>query len=53
MIEANLHRIPIDRGNIRRIDLIREFSMQVHHVRFSISAHRFFEINLDLFGSVG
>lgn len=51
-IEVNLHRIRLDSENEPQNDLIREFSMQVHHERFYISASGFFHLNLDLMGSV-
>lgn len=52
VIEGNLHRISFDKDNEAQNDLVREFSMQVHHEQFIISANGFFNINLDLLGSV-
>lgn len=52
LIETNLHRISIDEENESQNDLVREFSMQVHHEQFSITASGFFHVNLDLLGSV-
>lgn len=52
LIEENLHRIPNDDENEAQNDLIREFSMQVHHQNFIISANGFCNINLDLLSSV-
>lgn len=37
---------------MRQNDLIRAFSMQVHHEYFFISANGFFQINLNLLSSV-
>lgn len=48
-----LHRISLDEENGSQNDLLlREFSMQVHHGCFVVTANGFFEINLDLLGSV-
>lgn len=52
LIERNLHRISIDRDKKAENDLIREFSLQVHHGRFFITANGFFPIDLNLIGSV-
>lgn len=53
MVEINLHRIPFATSNNQpQIDLVREFSMQVHHNRFLISANGFFNIDYHLLGSV-
>lgn len=52
MIETNLHRITVGRDYEDLYDLIREFSMQAHHERFNIKANGFFNINLNILGSV-
>lgn len=51
-MEVNLNRIQLDDENEPQNDLIREFSMQVHHQRFHISANGFANIDLNLMGSV-
>lgn len=51
-MEINLHRIPFNDRNEPQMDLVREFSMQVHHNRLSISANGFSRIDLNLLGSV-
>lgn len=52
MVEKNLHRILLDKNRTSENDLIREFSLQVHHERFITSACGFLNVNLNLFGSV-
>lgn len=52
-MERSLQRIPFDSKNKPQNDLVHEFSMQIHHGQFFISANGFFNINLDLLGSVG
>lgn len=51
-IEENLHRISLNKDEMRENNLIREFSLQVHHERFFISANGYFHIDLNLLGSV-
>lgn len=48
----NLHRIPFENKSQARNDLIREFSMQVHHQQFFISAKGYFNVNVGLVSSV-
>ncbi|XP_055326596.1 gustatory receptor 23a-like [Sitodiplosis mosellana] len=52
LVEAILHRIPIDKENQGQNDMIREFALQVHHEEFLISAKGYFNINLRLMGSL-
>lgn len=51
-VEKNLLRILFDAENETQNSLVREFSMQVHHEQFLLSANGFFSINLNLLGSV-
>lgn len=51
-VEKNLHRISIIRMHKAESDLIREFSLQVNHQRFFVSANGFFRIDLKLLRSV-
>lgn len=50
--EKILHRISIDEENGIQNDILREFSMQVYHERFEITANGFFCIDLNLLASV-
>ncbi|XP_055326597.1 putative gustatory receptor 2a [Sitodiplosis mosellana] len=52
LVEANLHRIPIDKENQAQNDLIREFALHVHHEPFIVSAKGYFDINFDLMDSM-
>lgn len=52
LIEVNLHRIPTDREIEPLNDLIREFSLQVHHQQFIITANGYFIVNLNLVSTV-
>lgn len=52
LVEANLHRLRIDRENYTLRNLVREFAMQIHHGHFYTSANGFFDIDLNLLGSV-
>lgn len=53
LIERNLHRIPFDRKNWALNNLACEFSAQIQLDPFFISPNGFFNINLNLLGSVG
>lgn len=52
LVERNLHRIRIDAISQAEIDLIRDFSLQVHHEQCSLKANGFFNLNLEVMGSV-
>lgn len=52
LIEVNLLRIPIDRENETQNNLIREFSLQIQHEPFIITANGLFSVNLHLVGRV-
>lgn len=52
-VEKWLHRIPMSLEHFFAVnDLVREFALEVNHSRFCITAFGFFELNLDLMGSV-
>lgn len=53
LVEKNLHRIKFFKETeLQNNDLVPEFAMQVNHSQCYISANGFFDINLNLLGSV-
>lgn len=52
LVQVALNRIPIDKQNQAQNDLLREFSLQVHHQQFFISANGYITFDLKLISSV-